>query len=262
MGILKRCPVCGVKPVARQEIERYGKCGFCQDREALARLAPGLELPVSFPIVSPPFQNVHPLFLDILDAWQVQWRPAYGAIKVTTQHGIFFIEIASSRVQYLAADCLDCTKACRRFIPLCIHVKGQGWTKSELNSREINTLALAYALVTENFDKAVLDQLVSRCKLGENLFRGLQAALALRRVVKAFPSVLEHPARRAIYEYISAHPGSTEEEVRSAFDLAHYRTKMHLNFLVKFGFLRRESSVHWTGYFPATPNPNCKESVI
>ena len=51
-------------------------------------------------------------------------------------------------------------------------------------------------------------------------------------------TVLENTLRRQIYEYVLNHPGSTNYDLRKAFDVGANQILWHLNFLIKFEFIK------------------------
>ncbi len=66
--------------------------------------------------------------------------------------------------------------------------------------------------------------------------------------------ILSNKTRRLIYEYVLANPGAHEREIRSNFGLGSYISYRHLNFLVKFEFLRKTTYKNKATYFDSNLN--------
>jgi len=62
--------------------------------------------------------------------------------------------------------------------------------------------------------------------------------------------ILENPKRNQLYEYILKYPGVHERELRKLFGLGAYEVLIHLEFLVKFGFIRKGKYKNRNVYFP------------
>ena len=62
--------------------------------------------------------------------------------------------------------------------------------------------------------------------------------------------ILENDKRKKLYEYILNYPGAHEREVRKQFNLGAYESKIHLAYLIRYGFLRKKEYKNKTVYFP------------
>lgn len=218
----RTCPGCGIQPISELELRRYGLCEFCRyDGDEPVRIT-RRKVPPPFPPLSSLVEDVHPAFLDLLDAWQVEWRPVHGMVRVRKTHGDFFIQVATKSVKYLARACWECPKVCERYRLLCVYPVAYGWAgQPGISQREIETLALTYALIMDEFDDVVRAQLRPRCQ-GPRSWRprvrvlrpGGQPEDPDPESARIY-SLLLDPTTRAIYECMKArHPASLLEMAR------------------------------------------------
>lgn len=62
--------------------------------------------------------------------------------------------------------------------------------------------------------------------------------------------LLTQPRRKAVFDWVKAHPGTTASAVARALEVHHTTALHHLDFLVKFGWLTRRAAGASAAYYP------------
>lgn len=136
------------------------------------------------------------------------------------------------------------------------------WKGNQLNILHIVILRVAEKLREKNvtFD---IETLFERCRkelphpepeIGQAIRELYQMKYLVegKRLFK--DEILQNEKRQKIFEYVLKNPGTHEREIRNIFNLGAYEARIHIRFLIKFGFIRNKTFKNRNIYFPITFN--------